>query len=234
MKFYNSTSLTVPQILNSKEYSLVSIKKNEGETFVIAFLIKMINHAISSFNVTNSMNGIQVTQVARSILKMYWGYKISDFKLCFDRAKNGFYGTNFNRIDQEIVMGWIHSYSIERDEEIALIRQTESNDKKADAKSFSNEVTEVILPILKNSVERISINEKKQDSKSLSARTETDKLANKWMSQFDKYHDKKQIVKGGIRFIRRYGKLMDLTEFLDYKLSQYNGFAHMKPKKPNK
>lgn len=231
MKFYNSTSLTVPQILNSSEYSLVSIKKNEGETFVIAFLIKMINHAIGNFNVTNSMSGTQVTEVAKSILKMYWGYKISDFKLCFDRARNGFYGTNFNRIDQEIVMGWIHSYSIERDEEVALLRQTESNDKKADAKTFSSQLVEVVLPILKNVVEKMSVNEKRQESKQLRERTEADKLANKWMSQFDKYHYKKTIVKGGIRFIKRYGKVMDLTEFLDYKLSQYNGFAHMKTKK---
>lgn len=223
MKLYDNTSLSVLEILNSKENSLVLIKKNEGEMFVIAFLIKMINRVLSDFNVSNSMNGVQITKTAKAILKLYWGYKISHFKLCFERAASGFYGTNYNRIDQEIVMGWLYQFSVEFDEETSEIRQMESQDQKAALKEVDNTF---LLPVLKSVVEKFD-SEKKPKATPLRQRTEAEKKANEWMKMFDVYYEKKPVDRGGIRFIKRYGKTIDITEFLEYKSNQFMGFKHI-------
>lgn len=198
MKLYDSTSLTVPQIINSKEFSLARIKKEQGETFTIAFLIKLINNAVSSFNVTNSMNGTQVTQTARAIISLYGNYKTSDFKLCFDRAGNGFYGTTFNRIDREIIMEWIHLYSIERECEVQEIRIKESNDFKAQSK----EINPVLLPVLKKVAEKFDLQKAIEDKNKVEKRerTSNQKIADLFFNEFDEIH--KEQNRGGQKGIK--------------------------------
>ncbi len=102
----------------------------------------------------------------------------------------------------------------------------ESQEQKALAKEFNNEK---LLPVLKNVAEKLDAN-KAPEKTELKQRSEADKKANEWISQFDKHFDKKPYSNNGMRFIKRYGKVMGVAEFLDYKFSQFNGFKHMKNK----
>lgn len=76
------------------------------------------------------MGGDQVRQTADMILEDYSHFKPEDFKLCFSRAKKGHYGKLYDRLDGQIIMGWLMDYDNERDGEIEVIRAKDNRQLK--------------------------------------------------------------------------------------------------------
>lgn len=60
------------------------------------------------------MNDIQAAQTADLIIEEYYFLKPDDFKLCFTRAKKGYYGKVFDRIDGQVIFEWLNQYTNDR------------------------------------------------------------------------------------------------------------------------
>ena len=81
---------------------------------VQAFVGLMIADTVLFFNVGKMMNANQVGATANMIIEEYYYLKPDDFKLCFNRAKKGYYGKVYDRIDGQVIFDWLNAYSSER------------------------------------------------------------------------------------------------------------------------
>ena len=66
------------------------------------------------FNVGKMINDTQAAQTADLIIDEYYFLKPDDFKLCFTRAKKGYYGKVFDRIDGQVIFEWLNQYTNDR------------------------------------------------------------------------------------------------------------------------
>lgn len=57
--------------------------------------------------------------------------KPEDFKLCFNNAKRGVYGTMYDRIDGAVIFGWLQKYSDSRLNRAEEINTEKHNEGKA-------------------------------------------------------------------------------------------------------
>lgn len=111
MKFYDSLQVaTVDDVLKSQSPALVTMKAELGEQKMLAILTLFITDVVKFFNVGKGMNPEQIVQTAKMVAKDYYFLKPEDFKLCFDNAKRGKYGTIYDRMDGVIIFGWLDNY----------------------------------------------------------------------------------------------------------------------------
>lgn len=76
------------------------------------------------FNVGKNLTNSQITITAELIMLQYWHLKIEDIKYCFRQAMMR--EKLFDRLDGNIILGWLEQYSCERAEVAAtLSRQRE-------------------------------------------------------------------------------------------------------------
>lgn len=62
------------------------------------------------------MNVNQVVFTAQSLIEDYPNFSLEDFALCFKHGKKGLYGKNYSTFDGQILMGWIKTYDLARDD----------------------------------------------------------------------------------------------------------------------
>lgn len=85
-----------------------------GETKARAAVVYLIADALEFFNATDTMSDIQVAMTVDLIIEEYPYMKTDDLKLCFKNAMKMKYGKIYNRIDGQIIMGWLKEYNKER------------------------------------------------------------------------------------------------------------------------
>ena len=105
---------TVNDVFQSPSCSIAVMNKNFGETKLRAFMAKIIIYVVMFFNVGKIMNDNQAAQTADLIIEEYYFLKPDDFKLCFTRAKKGYYGKVFDRIDGQVIFEWLNQYTNDR------------------------------------------------------------------------------------------------------------------------
>lgn len=98
----------------SNEPDIGTIIRRFGEPQARAVLVILIADALEFFNVGNTMTDTQVAMTVDLIIEEYPYMKTDDFKLCFKNAMKMKYGENYNRIDGQIIMGWLREYNKER------------------------------------------------------------------------------------------------------------------------
>ena len=82
----------------------------------------------------------------------YMDFKPEDFMVCFLNARKGFYGKNYNRIDIQVLCGWVNAYSLDRED--ALIEHNKGKNtpfmtlsKEPLGPAFSDETKQKIAAI---------------------------------------------------------------------------------------
>lgn len=60
------------------------------------------------------MGAVQVAGAADLIIDEFYFLKPDDFKLCFNRAKKGYYGKVYDRIDGQVIFEWLNQYTNDR------------------------------------------------------------------------------------------------------------------------
>lgn len=93
---------------------MVVLKNESGETHVRALMAYMISDLIENINVGKTMNDVQVARACDLILDEFYFLKVDDFKLCFNRVLAGKYGKSYDRIDVQVLFGWLNAYCNER------------------------------------------------------------------------------------------------------------------------
>ena len=117
MPYYNSLRpKSLDDVFRSPTCSMAVVKKEFGEQHLRALTVHILNDLINFFNVGKTMGAIQVAQTADLIIEEYYYLKPDDFKLCFNRAKKGYYGKLYDRIDGQVIIDWLSKYDAERTE----------------------------------------------------------------------------------------------------------------------
>lgn len=115
MPYYNALHpKTVNDVFQSPSCSIAVMNKNFGETKLRAFMAKIIIDVVTFFNVGKIMKDTQVAQTADLIIDEFYFLKPDDFKLCFNRAKKGYYGKVYDRIDGQVIFEWLNQYTNDR------------------------------------------------------------------------------------------------------------------------
>lgn len=138
----------------------------------------------------------------------YW--KLDDFKFVFKGIKTGRYGKLFNRIDGGFIFDCFRVHDSERKVEREQMNKVEPLTKP------NPEGQKKVIEILKEFVEK----DKPIDKKVGRYKTEYDVVCQDALTEFDKIY-KKGKETNGTRFIKVDGKMMDQTEFMDYKVKEY-------------
>lgn len=105
---------TVVEILNTPNPSLARIKNELGAEQGLAvnrsILVTLMNEFLDFFNIGKNMSASQVTQTVDLLLENYIVLKPDHFALFFKRAKMGFYGQVYDRMDGQIIIQWFEKF----------------------------------------------------------------------------------------------------------------------------
>ena len=101
-------------VFNSKNKSLILMTPEIGEIGVKALLSYAISDLVDFFNLGKTMTVEQIAQTVEMIIDEFGMLKIDDFKLCFSRAKKGYYGQIYDRLDGQIIFLWLNTYTENR------------------------------------------------------------------------------------------------------------------------
>lgn len=105
---------TVNDVFQSPSCPIAVMNKNFGEMKLRAFMVNIIIDLVMFFNVGKTMKDTQAAQTADLIIEEFYFLKPDDFKLCFTRAKKGYYGKVFDRIDGQVIFEWLNQYTNDR------------------------------------------------------------------------------------------------------------------------
>ena len=104
----------IEEAINSITPGLSVYRKHSGETKARALVVLFLSDLVKFFNVGKAMNDVQMAQTADLILDEYYYLNIDDIKLCFNMAKSGKFGKVYDRIDGQVIMGWLSEYEAQR------------------------------------------------------------------------------------------------------------------------
>ena len=91
-------------------YNLTQVDEDD----LVANLTVLILNLDESFNVGKGLTVPQIEQLAITIPQRYASLTLDDIALCFHRSKCGDYGQVFDRLDLNVVNGWLNQYLNER------------------------------------------------------------------------------------------------------------------------
>lgn len=105
--------------------TLAKIKNEASEADARALIYIAICEVCDFFNVGKTMNDMQVALTADLIIEGFWHLKPTEIKYCFRRAMMR--EKLFDRLDGNIILGWLREYDNERTEEAMRISENEES-----------------------------------------------------------------------------------------------------------
>ena len=157
----------------------------------------------------------QVRETAKIILKHYWHLNPADFKLCFDFAKAGFYGTTYNRIDGDVICTWLNGYDVERGYAAFDLQQNKILDERKESEKVVGDL--IADPRLKAKQKEAA--EKKRASLPARELTPAEKTTQEHYTEFDRiWLEQGGDISTAIRFVLIEGVKMDQNDFVKNKL----------------
>lgn len=218
--------INIKQCLLSDSPSLETIKAELTREEFSSILNLMIIDLVKYFSVGNSMGKEQVIQTVDLIMDApeYKHLKLEDIKLCFNYAKKGWYGQIYNRIDGGVIFDCLNKY-LEQQKEIKKHATLKKHDetKLLDAgvkrTGWTNERLSGLMELARE-LKAKDIAEQKKVMQKVSFNADQQKFDNKLFRQFDKLWEKFAVDVNRGKFIRRYGKILAVNEFLKEKYSQ--------------
>lgn len=212
---------------HSKSSTLAKIGR-DNPNVAISLLVVMINDLANSFNIGKNMGAVQVMETAQLIFNSYSSFKIADFALFFSKAKTGYYGKVYDRLDCAVICEWLNVFDADKDEQVEAYWKREQGIKNLQA-------AEKLLPpadseTAKVYIRRISEDLKQSKFKKVAniLKTPEPRPANEmqiihsaWMNEFNRIWEDNFSHQSGKRFIKKWGRMLDINEFLERRQHQY-------------
>lgn len=104
----------IEDVFRSNEPALAVIRRASGPTVARAVVAYLLTETLEFFNAKEQMSDRQVALTVDFIIEEYPYMQTDDLALCFRNAMKGKYGKLYNRIDGQIIMGWLRDYNRER------------------------------------------------------------------------------------------------------------------------
>lgn len=105
---------SIEAAITSPDLPISLLKREAGEVYTKALLVKLLADLVKFFNVGKSMNSDQVAQTVDLLLQEFYFLKLEDFKVFFNRLKSGHYGQLYDVLDGSIIMTRLREYCSER------------------------------------------------------------------------------------------------------------------------
>lgn len=195
---------------------MVRLQNERGEGYVKALLTLLIIDTVDFLNIGKTMNNNQVMQTVELILEDYWHYKVDHFVLVFNKAKKGYFGKQYDRIDGQVIFSWLEQFDREFSSDVESVR---SNENKRLQKKLQAPIGEESLTRMPDwfadSIKKM--NEPKPLEQKQIALTDDQILINGFIQEFNKIHLEGEHQEGK-RFIKFKGKMVDVTEYIELKL----------------
>ena len=103
-----------PAVFSANTPALIEIEQAYGYDCLQAYLEGWLVNLREFVNVGKKMTDAQTFETAMIILQDYKSLTIADINLLFKRAKSGYYGNLYDRLDGQIILGWFRRYFSER------------------------------------------------------------------------------------------------------------------------
>lgn len=110
-------------MVSAKTPTIANIKNRVSLDDVRALLSIAICEVCDFFNVGKNMNDSQIALTVDLIIERFWYFKLEEVKYCFRRAMMR--DKLFDRLDGNIIIGWLREYDNERTEEAMRISERE-------------------------------------------------------------------------------------------------------------
>lgn len=175
------------------------------------------------------MSAQQVIDAAHILFDEFKMMKLNDVVLCFNKIKRGHYGILYDRLDVHVIMEKMHRFDADQAEQIEFYRQKQNNDQKryereapmlSETTAKNNAVALKHIRAMQKSIEEIS---SLKSPKIKPIGNVSDKFS-KYFSMFhrcaERYWENKGGVPNGKVFTKRYGRMIDATEFVQHKSYQ--------------
>ena len=181
------------------------------------------------------MTPAQLTETVGLAVKHYGHFKPEDFKLCHENVKLGKYGQLFDRIDGQVILGFYKAYDLERDYIATEIASNQNEERKMADKQLllpqegtvsadADEVYRRNMAKLKETLANNRIAKAKAMAPAEKPTNPVYEMSQRWIQQFDELHYLRPVKVKQFRFIRRYGRTMDINEYLQHKHWQWFTF----------
>lgn len=202
----------------------------------------IIGELVLFLNVGKTMTAAQIKSTINLILldPIACSMSFEDYKVCFDNFKKGIYGITYDRVDGQIILQVIYSYFSEKSAIIEQANELQHDKLKNQSRSTdiikdlgldennflinktkedgNNKPTPEMWKQLKDNLRKLANNTNAK--KIRPEKTEHEKMIQEFMKQFDKLWMKKPVDAKSGKFIKRYGKIITIVEFVEYKLKQ--------------
>lgn len=111
-------------MVRSQTPTLARIKNEISLNDARALLSIALCEVCDFFNVGKNMNDTQIALTVDLILENYWYFHLEEIKYCLHRAMMR--ERLFDRLDGNIILGWLRDYDTERTEEAMCISEQEA------------------------------------------------------------------------------------------------------------
>lgn len=184
-------------------------------------MVKIITDVSLFLNVGKNMSDVQIGQTADMIIKDYNFLKVEDFKLCFNNAKKGIYGKQYDRLDGQIIFEWLDIYVNDRATEAERLSfEKHKEDQKIKNNEVNPEGQRKVLEAMKGALDHIDVKEVKK----IKRVSERDPRLTIFFSEYEKLPKIKEI------YVQYKGKNLSQTEYIDVRIEEYNKEIKEDPK----
>ncbi len=105
--------------------TIAKIKNDASEADARALISLAICEVCDFFNVGKNMSDMQIALTADMIIESFWHLKLEEIKFCFRRAMRT--EKLYDRLDGNIILGWLEAYDAERTEEAIRVSDQEAS-----------------------------------------------------------------------------------------------------------
>lgn len=219
-------------VVKSTNPILKDLVAKHSEIKVMAILTLKIENLIKFFNIGKSMGATQIAETITLILENYPRLKPDDIELCFKKAKSGQYGQLYDRLDGQVILGWIFAYTQSKDVFIEHNNFMLHKANKGAEYEATPEMKKAGFELLRKSyvepLKQKEIEERKKASVDYTKKVLAENnQEHKWIEMFDSIQYKQGYqLSNGTRFINRYGKKLTTTDYLMYKAEQLENIKY--------
>ena len=105
---------TMEQAMSNKYPTVASVRKYHDEQLALDAVVEIIAEAASLVNLGRNLKPNQIDFLAEEILREYYYLTLGDIRLMMKQGVTGKYGELYDRLDVQVVMGWLENYTEER------------------------------------------------------------------------------------------------------------------------
>lgn len=115
-------------MVSSQTPTIAKIKNEASENEARAMIYIAVCELCDFFNVGKTMNDMQAALTVDLIIERFWYLRLEEIKYCFRRAMMR--EKLFDRLDGNIILGWLREYDNERTEECIAISERDDARKE--------------------------------------------------------------------------------------------------------